>query len=469
MIWAMSRRRADSVIAFGVIASMMTMTSCGLVLPFDRFDTSSPDTLLFAVDGTVDGLSANQTIVLTLNGATSLTVGNGAFSFGAALASGAGYAIAVASRPNDRTCTVTNSAGTLSAADVTGVGVHCSSNDATLSNLMLTAGALSPGFSPTMTAYDVAVSAVFPPTSTTVTATARASDAHISIAGGASKLGSSSETITIGPQATIGVTVTAADGNTRLYTLTTSDPSVGVTVVNASNAATAEQFGNFGSAVAVDGDTVVVGAPGEQGTATGVNGDESAKSDAGYYVRDTGAAYVYVRKGSSWVQQAYVKASNTRGVAQLGRSVALSGDTLVVGAPGDSSAATMIGGDQSDASAPNDGAAYVFVRNGTTWTQQAYLKGSKTAADASFGYSLALSGDTLVVGAPQESGSLGAAYVFTRSGSTWSESAHLKASNGRPYSQFGRAVAMSGSTLAIGSPGESGGPTRGDSDPRAGG
>ncbi len=101
-------------------------------------------------------------------------------------------------------------------------------------------------------------------------------------------------------------------------------------------------------------------------------------------------------------QQAYLKASNTDTDDLFGTSVAVSGDTVVVGAPGESSNATGVNGDQTNNSALNSGAAYVFVRNGTTWTQQAYLKASNTDPGDSFGVSVAISGDTVVVGADHE-------------------------------------------------------------------
>src|SRR5690349_20279044 len=91
-------------------------------------------------------------------------------------------------------------------------------------------------------------------------------------------------------------------------------------------------------------------------------------------------------------QQAYVKASNTDPIDNFGQSVAVSGDTMVVGAPGEDSTATGVNGDQSDNSAAGSGAAYVFVRQGTNWVQQAYLKASNVALD--FGRSVAVSGDT---------------------------------------------------------------------------
>jgi FG-GAP repeat len=184
----------------------------------------------------------------------------------------------------------------------------------------------------------------------------------------------------------------------------------------------------FGAPAAISGDTLVVAAVGEASSATGVNGNQSDNS-APY----AGAAYVFVRSGTNWTQQAYLKASNTE-EGDWFTSVAIDGDTIVVGALGESSNATGVNGNQSDNSAPYAGAVYVFVRNGTTWTQQAYLKASNTEAEDEFGSGLAIDGDTIVVGAPLESSSAtgvngnqsdnsaqfsGAAYVFVRNGTNW--------------------------------------------------
>jgi len=112
---------------------------------------------------------------------------------------------------------------------------------------------------------------------------------------------------------------------------------------------------------------------------------------------------IRVRIRGVWSQQAYLKASNTDAGDAFGISVAVSGDTVVVGAIGESSNATGVNGDQTDNSAPGAGAAYVFVRSGTVWTQQAYLKASNTDQHDFFGYSAAVSGATAVVGAIRES------------------------------------------------------------------
>ena len=217
----------------------------------------------------------------------------------------------------------------------------------------------------------------------------------------------------------------------------------------------------FGSSVSLSGDTLAVGATGEDSSATGVNGSQSDNTE-----RSSGAVYIFTRSGTTWSQQAYLKASNTGTSDYFGSSVSLSGDTLVVGAVGEESSATGVNGSQSDNSARNSGAVYVFTRNGTTWSQQAYLKASNTGAGDAFGSSVSLSGDTLAVGARREDGSAtgvngsqsgstltvlsGAVYIFTRSGTTWSQQAYLKASNTGRGDRFGYSVSLSGDTLAVG-------------------
>lgn len=238
----------------------------------------------------------------------------------------------------------------------------------------------------------------------------------------------------------------------------TIDPLAQQAYLKASNADAGDRFG---VAIAVSGDTVVVGATGEASGATGVNGDQADNSTF-----NAGAAYVFVRSGSGWTQQAYLKASNTDAEDGFGASVSVSGDTVVVGAAGEASNAIGVGGNQADNSASNAGAAYVFVRGGSDWTQQAYLKASNTAASDRFGVSVAVSGDTVIVGADGEdsnatgidgaqaddsASNAGAAYVFTRSGNSWTQQAYLKASNTDQGDSLGISVAISGDTAVVGS------------------
>ncbi|MDP2600865.1 MAG: cadherin-like beta sandwich domain-containing protein [Deltaproteobacteria bacterium] len=224
--------------------------------------------------------------------------------------------------------------------------------------------------------------------------------------------------------------------------------------LKASNTGAGDYFGN---SVAILGDTIVVGARMEDGSATGINGISNNSA------ANSGAAYVFTRTGTTWSQQAYVKTSYTEAGDQFGSKVAISGNTIVVGTSSEDSNATGVNGDQTDNSANASGAAYVFTRSGTTWTQQAYLKASNTGANDLFGGSVAINGDTVIIGAAGEDSNAtgvdgdetdnsasasGAAYVFTRSGTTWTQQAYLKASNTGASDNFG-AVVIFGDTLVV--------------------
>lgn len=176
----------------------------------------------------------------------------------------------------------------------------------------------------------------------------------------------------------------------------------------------------FGSSVSLSGDTLLVGAWG-LGTRTG-------------------AAYVFVRSGSTWVQQAKLTASDGVSNDQFGSRVALSGDTAVVSAVAKNSYV---------------GAVYVFVRSGTTWTQQTKLLASDGATNDAFGVGLALQGDTAVVGCAGASNK-NTAYVFQRSGTTWAEQAKLTGSDSVTGDNFGQSVALDGNTVLVGATGKNG-------------
>ena len=285
---------------------------------------------------------------------------------------------------------------------------------------------------------------------------------------------------------------------------------------------------DFGFAVAVSGETIVIGAPCEDSSASGVGGDQNDEQ-----ALNAGAAYVFVRNGSSWSQQAYLKAPSSTAGGRFGFSVAIdddtivvgavrdasqqfasgaayvyvrsggswshqatllpasyqffdrfawnvavSGDTIVLGAPDEDSAATGVNGDELDNSASDAGAAFVLVRSGTDWSQQAYLKASNTDASDEFGCRVAISGDTIVVGARHEDGSStgvnggdddgakdsGAAYVYTRTAGVWSQQAYLKATNTDLFDRFGSSVSVSGDTVLVGSPDEDSAATGIDGD-----
>ena len=182
----------------------------------------------------------------------------------------------------------------------------------------------------------------------------------------------------------------------------------------------------FGSSSAVDGDTAIVGAA--------CLGDPSA----------TGSAYIFVRSGGIWIEQQKLTAPDGAPWNVFGLSVAISGDTVIVGAP-----LHDVAGD-ADA-----GAAYIYTRSAGTWTLQQQL----TVASGNggrFGWSVALSGDTAVVGSQGENiGPMtdqGSVRVFTRAANVWTQQQQLAGTDSNAFDQFGTSVSISGNTIAVGSP-----------------
>ena len=226
-------------------------------------------------------------------------------------------------------------------------------------------------------------------------------------------------------------------------------------------ASNAEAFDSFGGDVALYGNTLVVGATGEDSDATAVNGDQDNSLTGFSY----GAAYVFERTATGWQQQAYLKASNSGRNDLFGRSVAIWGNTIAVSSAEESSNATGINGDQNNDLAEDSGAVYVFKRTNDTWSQQAYIKASNAEADDEFGEEIALYQDTLVVGVVNEDSDgvginsnqnnnlaeqSGAVYVFNRENDVWSQQAYIKASNAEAGDEFGSSVAIQNNRLIIG-------------------
>lgn len=238
--------------------------------------------------------------------------------------------------------------------------------------------------------------------------------------------------------------------------------------LKANNPDTSDYFG-VSVAISGDGNTVAVGANGEDSDAGGINPTQNNGTKT-----NSGAVYTYTRSGSTWSVDAFLKASNTDKDDFFGVSVALNNDgtTLVVGAMNEDCSNIGINPTANN-STSNAGAAYVFQKSGT-WSQQAYLKASQVSIDDLFGFSVDIdgSGNKIIVGAYQEDGNgtgvnpvanesastSGAAYLFNRTGSTWTHQAYLKPSNTGANDQFGRSVAISndGNHIVCGAPNEDG-------------
>jgi hypothetical protein len=185
----------------------------------------------------------------------------------------------------------------------------------------------------------------------------------------------------------------------------------------------------FGRTVCIDGDYAIIGS----------NQDDHDE------LTDAGSAYIYHRSGSDWTLQAVIAASDAEAVDWFGTSVSISGDYAIVGAryedPGDVSVA---------------GSAYIFLRDGENWTQQAKLVASDPEADDWFGCSVSISGDYAIVGAVYEdptSTNAGSAYIFHRVGENWTQQA--KKSCNSPLNNdahFGNSVSICGDYAIVGEP-----------------
>ena len=191
----------------------------------------------------------------------------------------------------------------------------------------------------------------------------------------------------------------------------------------------------FGFSVAIFGDTAVIGNYLDPNN--GIN---------------SGAAYVFTRNAGVWTEQQKLTPSDGVGSDFFGHSVAMDGDTAVIGAPGDDY------GNPSDFPYGNEsGAAYVFTRSAGVWTEQQKLTASDGGPIGQFGFSVAVDGDTAVIGARRDNDNgldSGAAYVFTRFAGEWFEREKLAASDSVARDWFGHSVAVDGDTAVIGAWGE---------------
>ncbi len=200
------------------------------------------------------------------------------------------------------------------------------------------------------------------------------------------------------------------------------------TKLTASDAQTDDEFGWSVSISGSDGNTAIVSSP---------------KEDAGG-TSNSGSAYIFTRSGTTWSQQAKIQASNKGsndlfGYGRDGASISGDGNTVVVGAVNE------------DTSGTDAGAAYVFTRSGTTWSQQAMIKATDAASSDRFGSAVSISddGDTIVVGAWNESGT-GAAYIFTRSGTSWTQVNKIQASDAQSGDEFGYAASIGNKSVIVG-------------------
>lgn len=386
-----------------------------------------------------------------------------------------------------------------------GGGGTAGATNTLLQALQINPGTLSPAFDPSRFSYTIQVGGL--QTSLSVTATATTSGQIIHVNGISVSSGIASPSLFLEEGENTVVIEVTEGGRRSNYVITINRATVasiaqkelfkaGSSVFNI-----ADRDDRFGSSVAIDGNTLVVGAPFE---------DSPDAASAELNTRtDSGAAYVFVFRNNAWRLLAILKASDAKACDGFGTSVDIQGDTIIVGAPGlltppslpqNCTSFTQPGsayifkrsglawneaailkasnagvGDQfgetvavdqttiavgaigEDTTFSNSGAVYVFGLNATgQWSEQAFIKGSQPLVDDAMGTSLALQGETLVVGAPntitaQPGGPSGSVYVFSRDANgRWTEQARLTASNAATGDEFGKSVALFDDFLAVG-------------------
>jgi hypothetical protein len=195
----------------------------------------------------------------------------------------------------------------------------------------------------------------------------------------------------------------------------------------------------FGYSVGIHENQIIVGAP--------------------FHANKKGAAYIYDTSGAKWKQKAILKARKVQRGDQFGKAVAIYKSEAVVGAPFESSDARTIDGNAANNRAPKAGAVYIFRKNesGKKWEQKAYLKASNSGKGDLFGSSVAINGELLAVGAPNEDSKAknsGAVYLFSGDSAKWVELTSLKASNAGARDHFGYSVGVADKKVFVGASGE---------------
>ena len=408
---------------------------------------------------TVSGMINSDRMVLQNNGGDDLEVDdNGSYTFSNKLASGDSYNISISEMPSHHNCEVENGTGTVSNSNIDDVEIVCSEKE-WVQDAYIKASNAGSGDN---FGYSVAV------------------DGNVIVVGATGE-----DSNTTGVTNGDGQDNTNDDGNADdsgavyVFKKDSNGNWVQDAYIKASNAGGGD---SFGYSVSISGDIIAVGATGEDSNITSIdNTDGSASSNDG--VNDSGAVYVFKKDSSgNWIQDAYIKASNAGSGDNFGSSVAVDGDIIVVGAINEDSGETTIyntdGSASTNESASNAGAVYVFKRGSNgQWIQDAYLKASNAGLGDSFGRSVSISGDIIVVGAYLEdtnttninnndghptvaesnndASDAGAVYIFKKdSNGNWIQDAYLKASNTEGSDNFGYSVSISGDMIVVGAVGE---------------
>jgi hypothetical protein len=302
---------------------------------------------------------------------------------------------------------------------------------ATLIDLKLSGATLQPEFSADQTDYQaelplLAESPILHP-SQAAGVTVRIDGAVVE-----SEAGWTAPEIAAGNSLKVSVIASAPAHVGRTYTLTLQRTLRAPAVLKAQNPAADDQFG---VEIALSGDTFVTGAPSEDG---GPNSHPGQFDDAR---KDSGAAYVFARKGNAWVQQAYLKADPPVEGANFGTSVAIDGDRIAIGARNDT----------------GSGAVYIFERTADTWRKTDRLAIENASSNIAFGATVALHGERLAIGAVAEASGAsdsGAVFMYEHSAAGWARTARLKASKPGPLDWLGSSVAFDGDVLVTGATGQ---------------
>ena len=412
---------------------------------------------------TVTGMVNSDRMVLQNNGGDDLEIhNNGSYTFSNKLANGENYDVEIKEMPSSHNCEVRNGVGTISKNDVNGVEVVCSEK-AWKQDAYLKASNAESG---DRFGYSVAI------------------DGDILVVG-ANGEDSNSTNIDNEDSHTSGLDDGSADDSGAVYIF--KKDSNGDWVQDAYlKGSNAEGGDKFGENVALSGDVIVVGVWAEDSNSTNIDNrdDHPTVAESNNSATFAGAAYVFKRDSNdNWIQDAYLKASNTRASDNFGISVAIDGNIIVVGAYTEDNSSTNINNadghptsGETNNSASDSGAAYVFKKNSSgDWVQDAYLKASNAESGDRFGGSVAISEDVIVVGAKYEDSNFtsienddgqtngaddgsaddsGAVYVFKKVGDDWVQDAYLKASNADSNDRFGESVAIDGDIIIVDAYGE---------------
>ncbi|MEZ5552894.1 MAG: cadherin-like beta sandwich domain-containing protein [Pseudomonadales bacterium] len=320
--------------------------------------------------------------------------------------------------------------------------------DANLANLEATPGSLDQLFQPSLRSYTMQVGFLTSSIRVVAAVSDPAADLTLNTAPLSSGVPSGPIPLVEGLN-TINLEVTGADGMTRQsYELgVTRRPlsSFSQRAYLKSSASDSEDY--FGTSMDGHADTLAVGVPSEDSGIAGDPGDNS--------LLDSGAVFVFVRSSTGdWHQQDYLKPDTFDSGDRFGSSVAVHGDLLAVGALGEDSSATGVGGDETDNGHPDSGAVYVFARDSTgNWAQEAFLKASNSGDGERFGETLTLQNNTLIIGSTRFANLVGRVWVFERdSAGIWTEVDQFQASDGTSDSAFGFDLDLQDDTLAVGAP-----------------